>query len=131
MVRYRSGEAMPEEAPPIPRRLDLKKDARLLIEWADGTESRYPITRLRQLCPCAACRALRTGSDPHQLLQPAEEPGGRKLSLSVLPKHFTSEADDIQATSAHLVGNYALQITFSDGHTSGIFSFAYLREITG
>ena len=127
---------MPDESPPIPRRLDLKKDQRLLIEWADGFESRYPIARLRQLCPCAACRALRTGRDPHQLLRPAtdeevaaEGQPRKTLSLNVLPKHFTSEADDIQVTSAELVGNYALQITFSDGHTSGIFSFAYLREI--
>jgi DUF971 family protein len=28
-----------------------------------------------------------------------------------------------------MVGNYALKIQFSDGHDSGIFSFAYLREI--
>lgn len=128
---------MPDESPPIPRRLDLKKDQRLLIEWADGFESRYPIARLRQLCPCAACRALRTGRDPHQLLRPATEEEmaaegqpRKTLSLNVLPKHFTSEADDIAVTSAELVGNYAIQITFSDGHTSGIFSFAYLREIS-
>ena len=127
---------MPEEAPPIPRRLDLKKDSRLRIEWADGAQSLYPIARLRQLCPCAACRTLRTGRDPHQLLRPAtdeemaaEGQPRRTLSLNVLPKHFTSEGDDIAVTSAELVGNYAIQITFSDGHTSGIFSFAYLREI--
>jgi DUF971 family protein len=129
-----------DDAPPIPRRIDLKKDARLLIDWADGSQSLYPIIRLRQLCPCAACRTLRTGRDPHQLMRPAtpttpdEEQAAegkprRSLGLSVLPRHFTSEADDIQATSAELVGNYAIQITFSDGHTSGIFSFAYLREI--
>ena len=127
---------MSPDAPPIPRKLDLKKDARLRIEWADGTESIYPNLRLRQLCPCAACRMLRTGTDPHQLMRPAEpeKPTGgdralKTLSLNVLPKHFTSESDAIEVASAELVGNYALQITFSDGHTSGIFSFTYLREI--
>ncbi len=126
---------MPETAPPIPRKLDLKKDQRLRIDWADGSQSVFPIIRLRQLCPCAACRMLRTGSDPHQLMQPAPpkpETGvpRKSLSLSVLPRHFTSEADAIVVTSAELVGNYAIQITFSDGHTSGIYSFAYLREVS-
>ena len=59
----------------------------------------------------------------------APSPPKKPLSLNVLPKHFTSDADTIQVASAQLVGNYALQITFSDGHTSGIFSFTYLREI--
>ena len=32
-------------------------------------------------------------------------------------------------TGAELVGNYAVRITFSDGHDTGIFSWQYLREI--
>ena len=123
-------------SPPVPRKIDIKKSERLRIEWADGTESVFPIRLLRQMCPCAACRALRTGADPHQLMRRATDDESaaeglprRALSLNVLPKHFTSESDDVQVTSAELVGNYALQITFSDGHTSGIFSFVYLREI--
>jgi DUF971 family protein len=121
---------MADPAPPIPRRLDLKKDRSLRIEWADGLQSDFPVNWLRQMCPCAACRALRTGTDPHSLLQPDTGGAGEKvLSLNVLPRHFTSAADAIQVTSAELVGNYALQVTFSDGHTSGIYSFAYLREL--
>jgi DUF971 family protein len=124
------------DAPPVPRKIDVKKSERLRIEWADGTQSVFPISLLRQMCPCAACRALRTGTDPHQLMRPANEddpaaqgPSRRALSLNVLPKHFASESDEVQVTSADLVGNYAIQLTFSDGHTSGIFSFVYLRDI--
>src|ERR1700731_3082516 len=35
----------------------------------------------------------------------------------------------LNARAAHAVGNYALQIDFNDGHTTGIFSFDYLRTI--
>ena len=122
---------MSADAPPIPRKLDLKKDSRLRIEWADGSESTYPLSFLRQMCPCAACRTARTGTDPHQLIQPAPEAEGgkRSLNLRVVPRELTSSADPVNVTDAQLVGNYALQLTFSDGHTSGIYSFVYLREL--
>jgi DUF971 family protein len=34
-----------------------------------------------------------------------------------------------QARSAHAVGHYAIQIDFTDGHATGIYSFDYLRTI--
>ena len=133
---------VPESAPPpTPRKLDLKKDERLRVEWADGRESVYPLARLRQMCPCANCKILREGRDPHQLMRPmtAEEvaeaegksakPAKKSLSLSVLPKHFASAADAPTVASAQLVGNYALKLVWSDGHDSGIYSFKYLREL--
>ena len=124
---------------PAPRKLDLKKDERLRVEWADGRESVYPLAYLRQMCPCANCKMLREGRDPHQLMRPmtAEEvaealepkPARRSLSLSVLPKHFASAAEAPTVSAAEMVGNYALRLRWSDGHDSGIYSFAYLREL--
>ena len=35
----------------------------------------------------------------------------------------------VTAKKATAVGNYAIQIEFSDGHATGIFSFEHLREI--
>jgi DUF971 family protein len=35
----------------------------------------------------------------------------------------------VTAKSAAAMGNYAVQITFSDGHATGIYSFEHLREI--
>jgi DUF971 family protein len=32
-----------------------------------------------------------------------------------------------RAQSASQVGNYAIQINFNDGHSTGIFSYDYLR----
>ena len=36
---------------------------------------------------------------------------------------------DVQITSADRVGQYAVRLTFDDGHNSGIYSWAYLREL--
>lgn len=35
----------------------------------------------------------------------------------------------VQITELIPVGNYALQLVFSDGHDSGIYSWVYLREL--
>lgn len=35
----------------------------------------------------------------------------------------------VTAKAASPVGNYAIQIQFSDSHATGIFSFSHLREI--
>ena len=37
----------------------------------------------------------------------------------------------LTATGAELVGNYAIRIDWSDGHSSGIYSWAFLRELHG
>jgi len=106
-----------------PRRIDLKKDERLLIEWEDGKICTYTITYLRSMCPCALCKQVRSGSDPHSIMQPQEP---KKRSLTILPGNYSGA---LTATHASLVGGYALKIEFSDQHETGIYSFRYLREI--
>lgn len=99
---------------PPPKKLDLKKDRGLTIEWADGTTSYYTIAYLRKFSPSADARQLRE--------EMAQNP------LTVLPPGFAS-AGTLTATGAEMVGNYALRIDFSDGHNTGIYSWDYLREI--
>lgn len=96
-----------------PTHLDLKKDRGLTIQWPDGSTSYYSIAYLRRMSPSADMRQLRD--------EMASNP------LTVLPS--TSAGGSIRAVSAELVGNYALRITFSDGHATGIYSWQYLREI--
>lgn len=103
-----------------PRRLNLKRDERLEIEWQDGQVCVYKIAYLRSMCPCAQCRTVREGA-----AAPAGE-AKKKPLLTILPGNY---AKPLQATAAELVGNYALRIDWSDDHGSGIYSFAYLREI--
>ena len=100
-----------------PIRLDLQKQSHLTIDWQDGRKSVYPISVLRSLCPCATCKQSRQ--------EQAAAPKNR-LSLRVL--HGSVE-QPLSAASAELVGGYALRIDWSDGHSSGIYSFEYLRSI--
>ncbi len=105
-----------------PVRLDLKKTERLTIAWQDGRECVYSLTLLRSMCPCAQCRTVREGSNPHDI-----SPGGKKKPLlTILPGNY---AGAISVVNAELVGNYAIKIEWSDGHDSGIYSFQYLRDI--
>jgi DUF971 family protein len=103
-----------------PIRLDLKKTEKLEVDWQDGKKCVYPIAALRAMCPCAQCKMVRDGADPHALM-PA-----KKSSLTILPGNYS---EPIAALSAELVGNYALRIDWSDQHGSGIYSFQYLRDL--
>src|SRR4051812_22825928 len=102
---------------PQPTNIDLKRDEKLTIDWSDGKNCVYPITMLRAMCPCALCRTVREGNDPHALMPQ------KKSTLTILPGNY---AEPITALSAQLVGNYAIQIEWSDQHGSGIYSFEYL-----
>lgn len=97
----------------VPRKLNLKKDESLTIIWSDGREDVFSIQFLRARCPCAGCKELRAQMG--------------KSRLTVLPSTGVSK---VTALGAQMVGNYAVRIVFSDGHDTGIFSFAYLREIS-
>jgi DUF971 family protein len=72
------------------------------------------VAYLRRMSPSADMRQLR------------EEM--QKNPLTVLPSG-AARSGPITAVDAELVGNYALRIRFSDGHDTGIYSWAYLREI--
>ncbi len=104
-----------EPAAPSPRRLDLKKDRGLTVEWADGTTSYYSIAYLRRMSPSAEARELRK--------QLEQNP------LTVLPPRSPGAGGPLTALDAELVGHYAIKIRFSDGHDTGIYSWGYLREI--
>jgi DUF971 family protein len=98
----------------IPEHLDLKKDQGLSVRWSDGVESFYPIAYLRKMSPSAEMRELRKQMNSNP--------------LTILPDGLAGSAH-IVATDAEMVGNYALKITFSDGHSTGLYSWSYLREI--
>jgi len=98
-----------------PTHIDLDKQKGLTLTWSDGSTSFYPITHLRKYSPSAENKVLR------QQMQ--------SNPLTVLPDSMAQHEGPLRATDAELVGNYAIRITFSDGHHTGIFSWTYLREI--
>jgi len=77
------------------------------IDWADGVTTRYRHVILRGFCPCAHCQGH------HGPVQWVGAPDERGLELAGISE----------------VGNYAIQLTWGDGHASGIYSFRYLREL--
>ena len=93
----------------IPTSIRQAGPAELEIHWQDGHVSVYPVAYLRRSCRCAACVDEWTGE---QRLQPDQV------------------SDDVKPVSVERVGNYAIHIAWSDGHTSGIYSFDYLRSIS-
>jgi DUF971 family protein len=98
--------------PPIPTKIKLAAGNNSLgIIWSDGHESAYPYRYLRGKCPCATCE--------EEAPVPEQAVGGLPI-LGQKPLH---------PERAELVGRYALQIYWSDGHSSGIYSFPYLRSL--
>lgn len=107
----------------MPIRMHLQRDRQLEIEWSDGLKSTYTIAYLRSMCPCAQCKIVREQSDPHDI-----SPGQRKKPLlTVLPGNYSGP---VTVTQADKVGNYAMKLSFSDEHDTGIYSFEYLRLIS-
>lgn len=98
--------------PPSPTAIHLKRTQALLITWDDGLVSSFPLRTLRKNCPCAGCQGERD-----------------ILGRTLMPIVKTTYDGPITATGAALVGNYALRIDWADGHSAGIYSFAFLREL--
>jgi DUF971 family protein len=85
-----------------------ESDSELTIVWSDDAETLYRAADLRRACPCASC---------------VNEWTGEKILKD------ESIADDISITHTSIVGRYALNFHFSDGHETGIFTFKYLRQL--
>jgi DUF971 family protein len=83
----------------------------LAISWNDGTESFLPVELLRRACPCASC-----GGEP-DVLGNIERP------------NVSYTAQSFELRSWELVGGYAVQPTWGDGHRTGIYSYQYLKRL--
>jgi len=99
----------PHDDSTTPRDLKVKiKEQRLIIDWMDGRRSEYSLAMLRRQCPCASCRTEREQQEDNPL------------------KVLKSDPSGVHVTDARLVGAYAIQFYWSDGHNTGIFDFRYL-----
>ena len=97
-----------ELAPLKPLRIDPVGRYAYKITWSDGHESAYPVRYLRLHCRCAHC---------------VEELSGRPmLDERTVPA-------DVKPTVINPVGRYAVHITWTDGHTSGIYTYEHLRSL--
>lgn len=102
-----------------PANITVNKEEQFLeITWDDGLISHYPLPQLREACPCVECRG------GHSNMGQAFEPD----NLLTLKPKLSSNA--YQVNDAHLVGNYALQLAWADGHDTGIYTWDMLRRLS-
>jgi DUF971 family protein len=94
-----------------PVEIRAPKNARLLeIEWSDGQTTAYEHLVLRALCPCAHCQ-------------------GHQGPISWVAEIESIDPRGLELLSLGEVGSYALSLGFADGHSTGIYTFEYLRAL--
>lgn len=98
-----------------PRGLTLNKtEGYLEITWNDDQVCQYPLSHLREACPCVECRG------GHQFMGQEYEPDDL---LKLTPKR------SYQIDGIEMVGNYAIQPVWDDGHQTGIYTWDYLKRL--
>ena len=95
-----------------PLRLKREGDG-LRIDWADGASTFVTWRTLRKQCPCATCTDERAKPpNPFRVLSAQEVAAGPPAPLKMAP-----------------VGQYAYQIAWNDGHSTGIYTLQSLRKL--
>ena len=94
---------------PAPSQLRAHREPRVFeIAWPDGAVFRLPFRLVRCECPCAACIDEITGQ---RLLDPSTVPA------------------EIEPVQLAFSGNYALKVTWSDGHDTGLYTWQKLNDL--
>jgi DUF971 family protein len=93
-----------------PVRIDPYSSTEMLIEWNTGERFALPFREVRFLCPCAHCLDELTGR--------------RKIQRGDV-------REDIRPAFVQVVGRYALQVTWTDGHQAGVYHFDFLHDLCG
>lgn len=87
-------------------------DARnLAMKWEDGHDGVVSLRSLRDNCPCATCKGETVLLKSYKPIAMPEMPGKYELK------------------GAEQVGSYALQMFWGDRHSTGIFTWDYLRSL--
>jgi DUF971 family protein len=86
----------------------------LAVDWNDGARTFVAWRTLRKNCPCASCNEERQKPpDPFKLLSDREVTAGDPQPVRMAPR-----------------GHYAYQITWNDGHDTGIYTLETLRRLS-
>ena len=92
-----------------PLKIKLLENKFLWIEWTDNSESKIRLKKLREMCPCATCLSDR-----------------EKQSKNYIPILLGSQ---LNVSNIEMVGSYAIQIKWEDGHSTGIYEFPFLKNL--
>ena len=90
-----------------PVQIKVLNNTDLMIKWEDHSVNKINLSKLRRLCPCATCVEYRENQ-----------------SDTYIPL-YTS--DQLLIKDLNIIGNYAVGITWKDGHNTGIYEFTYLE----
>lgn len=83
----------------------------IAVRWSDGSEDYFPMDLLRAASPSA------------------ENRGESDLLGRVYGGTDRTEFPGVTVTGWNAVGGYAVQFVFSDGHSTGIYGFDYLKQL--
>lgn len=89
-----------------------KLEKTLLVRWNDGREDEITYEKLRDECPCATCKGESTVLNSYIPIKSPFKPAGFYEINKIVP-----------------VGNYAVNLTWKDGHDTGIYSWDILRSL--
>ncbi|WP_031495822.1 DUF971 domain-containing protein [Bryobacter aggregatus] len=98
-----------------PEHIAVSKSKGIDIDWKDGLHTSFTLAQLRDNCPCAHCTGAH-GTEPQK-------------TNYANPSPFQMYQPALKMLSCEAAGNYALKISWSDGHSSGIYSFDFLRRL--
>lgn len=93
---------------PEPAEMTQPSPREVRIVWKDGHQSVYTGYGLRFACPCAGCVD--------------ELSGRRRLREESISK-------DVHPLAMNPMGRYAIRFDWSDGHSTGIYTYEYLRAL--
>jgi len=94
-----------------PLQIRAPRHARLMeIDWEDGETTLHPHRTLRGFCPCAVCQ-------------------GHGGGIEWLSSAETLPDEALELVELKASGQYAVQLSWADGHATGIYTFTYLREL--
>ena len=90
----------------IPESVVLLRDrSRLRLVWPNGEKSEIDAGRLRRACRCAGCTRAR------------------------IDGAFPGSFDGLSIKAIGVIGDYAINIVFADGHARGIYPWEFLRSL--
>ena len=92
----------------IPQSVEVQRESGVSVVFADGHRCRFELQELRANCPCAGCRSQRDRGE-----QAWPRPGSPA---------------ELRIDTAELMGNWGLGISWSDGHSTGIYPWDILRR---
>jgi DUF971 family protein len=93
-----------------PKQIKILDKSELCITWTEDAQTKISLKYLRDECPCAGCKG-------ETILFKTFRP----------PKPAILSPDMYKIKNIEPVGDYAIQISWKDGHNTGIYSWDYLK----